>query len=127
MTVLQDRLNHFQEPKRAVSDNLSTTVIKGINENFGMGGTNVGIKAALDDTLKEPYISTLQDLIKRLVRNLDGITLVLDEANSAFSIDQNTSDTDKRAMEDLLALFTVLTKEQRKVRTIILIIAILMY
>ena len=59
---------------------------------------------------------SLKALIKELVKNSgDKITLIIDEANIAFTIKPETTLEKIEAVRDALALFTFLTKETRKV------------
>ena len=61
-------------------------------------------------------VEGLQSLIDSLVKNLKGITLVIDEANIALTITDKTSETKIEATKQALALFTSLTKESNQVK-----------
>jgi hypothetical protein len=59
---------------------------------------------------------SLGALIAELVKNKgDKITLIIDEANIAFTIKPGTTPEKIEAVKDALELFTLLTKESRKV------------
>lgn len=62
-----------------------------------------------------PDSEALPALINDLVKGLGEITLVIDEANIAFTILSTTPYFEIKAVKEALALFTTLTKEQKKV------------
>ena len=59
----------------------------------------------------------LKSVIANLVADLGVITLVIDEANIALKITDRTSADDVKATSEALALFTLLTKQEKKVTT----------
>jgi hypothetical protein len=77
--------------------------------------TDEDFKDSLKIALKEQGPDDLQSLINNLVKNLGGITLVIDEANIALTITDKTSATKIEATKQALALFTSLTKENNQV------------
>ena len=77
--------------------------------------TDEDFKDSLKIALKEQGPEDLQSLIKNLVKNLGGITLVIDEANISLTITDKTSAADIKATKQALALFTSLTKEDNQV------------
>jgi hypothetical protein len=77
--------------------------------------TDEDFKDSLKIALKEQGPEDLQSLINNLVKNLGGITLVIDEANIALTISDKTSAAKIEATKQALALFTSLTKEGNQV------------
>ena len=65
--------------------------------------------------MQEQDPAALPNLIDKLVGKLGAITLVIDEANLALTISESTSAANVEATKEALALFTALTKEERKV------------
>jgi hypothetical protein len=58
----------------------------------------------------------LKVLINELLKRVEGsITLVIDEANIAFTMTPGTEESEVKALKGILAIFTQLTKETRKV------------
>jgi len=62
-----------------------------------------------------PDSEALPALINDLVSGLGEVTLVIDEANIAFTILSTTPYSEIKAVKEALGLFTTLTKEQKKV------------
>lgn len=111
---LQDRKNvKFRENFSEVASRLFIEVAKGVAttklkniklDNFGK---------VLDLAMTKPVPEGLSFLIKLLVEALGNVTLIIDEANIAFTLldEAEEARTAKKALE----LFTTLTKEENKV------------
>ena len=69
----------------------------------------------IDIIKKSNYNTVLETLIEKLVAKLGSITLIIDEANLALTIDDDTSEEDIKATRKALALFTSLTKVDNQV------------
>jgi hypothetical protein len=71
------------------------------------------IMALIDNTKME---QPLQVLIEELLKRVEGsLTLIIDEANIAFTITENTNEEKVEALVGILATFTQLKKQSRKV------------
>jgi hypothetical protein len=69
--------------------------------------------ALIDNTKME---QPLQVLIEELLKRVEGsLTLIIDEANIAFTITENTNEEKVEALAGILATFTQLKKQSRKV------------
>jgi hypothetical protein len=75
----------------------------------------------LEDTDQSNAIKNLVDAIV-IAFPSDVITLVLDEANLPFTINEKTSDAKIDQVKETLSLFTSLTKENKKVRNLFLLL-----
>ena len=73
------------------------------------------VQRFLDIAYARPDSEALPALINDLVKGLGEITLVIDEANIAFTILSTASEARIEPVKEALALFTTLTKEQKKV------------
>ena len=73
------------------------------------------VQRFLDIAYARPDSEALPALINDLVKGLGEITLVIDEANIAFTILSTTPYSEIKAVKEALGLFTTLTKEQKKV------------
>jgi hypothetical protein len=73
------------------------------------------VQRFLDIAYARPDSEALPALINDLVKGLGEVTLVIDEANIAFTILSTTPYSEIKAVKEALGLFTTLTKEQKKV------------
>ena len=65
-----------------------------------------------DKELEKPLQVVIEELLKRVKGN---VTLIIDEANIAFTITEDTNAEEVKALRGILATFTKLAKESGKV------------
>ena len=112
--TLRDRQTKTYKPS------LTDAISKVIGQFFGDSKmfTDKEFIEKLNIALGKRNPDGLQSVITCLMENLGAITLVIDEANIALTITDKTSADKITATKEALALFTSLTKEDKKVTII---------
>jgi hypothetical protein len=108
--TLRDRqnLNASDTIKVLLTNIVSTCLEKYMNEDDMQKILNISTK-------NQATYTSLSYLINELANNIGNVTLVIDEANLAFSINDKTTLDEFQSAKKVLALFTSLTKERNKV------------
>jgi hypothetical protein len=77
--------------------------------------TEEDFKAVLNGVLANSGPTELQSVLNTFVDALGSITLIIDEANISLTINDKTPIEKIESTKQALALFTTLTKEEKKV------------
>lgn len=116
---LVDVLKQRKDPKY---DKFIKLFIKTLTWTFLKAAADkAGVKSALEASMKDwddanEVIPTLQQLILKLLETVPGvITIVIDEANIAFTLSSTADEQKRKEALEALALFTTLTKESERV------------
>ena len=117
--VLVMRKGRLEEFAKQLGANVATEAT-GLAAGFATKVTRidfVSIAKVIEEILKtDEATQTLQSLIKTLVESLGpGVTLIIDEANLAFTITEDTTKEEIAALKLALALLTKLTKQDNQV------------
>ena len=111
--VLQERKSYFSKSVEKMKGVVVPAV--GAAMPFGIGGV---VSKVIEELLKDddPATKTLSVLVNGLIKGLgNNVTLIIDEANIAFTITDITENADIKSTKAALELFTFLTKEAQKV------------
>ena len=117
LKVLEERRNYYLYLESENTMNIAGKIASVAAEMTGKGVEYRRVLTVFDALLNNNNATkSLEGLIKELVKSReDKITLIIDEANIAFIIKPETKEEKIESVRDALALFTVLTKETRKV------------
>ena len=117
LKVLEERRNYYLYLESENTMNIAGKIASVAAEMTGKGVEYRRVLTVFDALLNNNNATkSLEGLIKELVKSReDKITLIIDEANIAFIIKPETKEEKIEAVREALALFTVLTKETRKV------------
>jgi hypothetical protein len=78
---------------------------------------DIDVQKVLDLIKDKEEYESLNILILELVEKYGSVTLIIDEANLAFAVDSTASKDEINSVKAALALFTSLTKQERKVKS----------
>jgi hypothetical protein len=95
---------------------LGATALEVISAFISKPGQTIGLKACIDYLQREskPDSTYLSKILDKISESCN-VTLVIDEANMAFAVDDKSSELKVGEVSKVLALFTKLTKQKQKV------------
>ena len=124
--VLRSRQSSQNRLKSAVGDNLPILLRYGVEAALKVNPTgreiiekNPELDSIANFLIKNPNPKSLQKTVISLSETLGGITLVIDEANIALSVDEQSPQATIESTRSALALFTALTKAENKLNVIL--------
>ena len=120
--ILEGLRNVLQERKSYFSKSVEKTkgvVVPAVGAAMpSVGAAMPLVSKVIEELLKDddPATKTLSVLVNGLIKGLgNNVTLIIDEANIAFTITDITENADIKSTKAALELFTFLTKEAQKV------------